>query len=123
MRADQPRRGSALIEVLVALVLLATAGTGLITLLGQTSHSMRTTFESERLERRASEELDRLALLDRGALLLRSGRSRSRGWTLDIRPAGDGLFDVSIMESDTTTRVLLATTLYRPLADSSNVTP
>lgn len=110
MRAD--RRGSALVEVLVAIVLLATAGTGLITLLGQTSHTMRSVLESERLVRRASEELDRFVLLDRAALNARAGRSRDHGWTLDVVPLGGNLFDVRIAESDTT-RVLLETTLYR----------
>lgn len=120
MRANRPRRGSALIEVLVAIVLLATAATGLVTLIGQTSRSMRTTFESDRLTRHASEELDRFVLFDRTALIALAGRTRWRGWTIDVEPLGQGLFDVKIAESDTT-RVLLETTLYRPLIDSSNV--
>ncbi len=122
MRASRMRRGSALIEVVIAIVLLATAGTGLVTLLGQTSQSMRTTLESERLTRRASEELNRLVLLDRAALLSRAGRSRSHGFTLDVDPLGQGLFAIRIAESDTTI-VLLRTTLYRPLPDSTNATP
>ena len=119
MNGSRARSGSALIEVLVAIVLLATAGTSLITLLGQTSHSMRTTLESERLTRRASEELDRLVLLDRTALLSRSGRSRSHGFTLDVESRGQSLFSIKIAESDTS-RVLLSTTVYRPLPDSLN---
>jgi type II secretory pathway component PulJ len=122
VRAERARRGSALIEVLIAIVLLATAGTGLVTLLGQTAHSMRTTLESDRLTRRASEELDRLTLLDRAALMSRAGLSRSREWTIEIRPLAAELFHVTIAESDTT-RVLLETTLYRPATDSSNVVP
>jgi hypothetical protein len=118
--AELPRRGSALVEVLVAIVLLATAGTGLITLLGQTSHAMRATLESERLTRRASQELDRLVLLDRAALMSRSGRSRSRGWTIDVQPIRQGLFAVQITESETTA-VLLRTTVYRPKLDSADV--
>ncbi|MGH7615915.1 MAG: type IV pilus modification PilV family protein [Gemmatimonadaceae bacterium] len=122
MRPDRVRRGSALVEVLIAMVVLATVGTGLITLLGQTAHSMRTSLVSERLVRAASAELDRLAVLDEAALASRAGRSHPRGFTLDIRPLGDGLFDVSIAESDTT-RELLRSTLYRPAQDSSNVAP
>ena len=122
MRARRLPRGSALIEVLVAIVLLATAGTGLVTLLGQTSRSMRTTLESERLTRRASEELDRIVVLDQTALLSRTGRSHSHGLTLDVDPLGQGLFAIRIAESDTTL-VLLRTTLYRPLPDSSDATP
>jgi len=122
MHASRMRSGSALIEVLVAIVLLATAGTGLVTLLGQTSHSMRNVLEAERLTHTASEELGRLALLDRVALLALAGRSRSHGFTLDVDPLGQGLFAVRIAESDTT-RVLLRTTVYRPLPDSSNAAP
>ena len=122
MRAERARRGSALVEVLIAIVLLATAGTGLVTLLGQTSRSMRTTLESERLVRRASAELDRLVLLDWTGLRALAGRSRSRGWTLDVQPVGGGLFDIAIAESDTS-RALLRTTLYRPRPDSSDATP
>jgi hypothetical protein len=83
---------------------------------------MRTTLESERLVRRASEELDRLVLVDRAGLLALAGRSRRRGWTLDVQPLGNGLFDVQIAESDTT-RVILRTTLYRSLIDTANATP
>jgi hypothetical protein len=108
--------------VLIAIVLLATAGIGLVSLLGQTARSMRTTLESEQLVRRASEQLDRLVILDRADLLARAGRSRFRGWTLDVLPLRDGLFDVRIAESDTT-RTLLRTTVYRPFADSANATP
>ena len=122
MRASRTRHGSALIEVLVAIVLLATAGTGLVTLLGQTSHTMRTTLESERATRRASEELSHLVLFDRAALLSLAGRSRSHGFTLDVDPLGQGMFSIGIAESDTTI-VLLRTTLYRPLPDSINATP
>lgn len=119
MRASRPRQGSALIEVLVAIVLLATAGTGLVTLLGQTAQSMRNVLESERLTHAASEELGRLVLLDQAALLSLNGRSRSHGFTLDVDPLGQGLFAIRIAESDTTA-VLLTTTVYRPPSDSSN---
>jgi len=119
MPGDRARRGAAMIEVLVALVLLATAGTGFVTLLGQTAHSMRSTLLSEREARRASEQLDRLALLDRASLRALAGRTRQRGWTLDVTIADSGLFDVSIAASDTTI-TLLRTTLYRPPPDSAD---
>jgi hypothetical protein len=110
-----------LVEVLIALVLLATAGTGLITLLGQTAHSMRSTLESERETRRASAELDRLVLLDRAALLSLVGRHVARGWSIDIQPVTSAVFDVRIAASDTGAS-LLHTALYRPPTDS-NATP
>jgi hypothetical protein len=108
--------------VLVALVLLASAGAGLVTLLGQTAHSMRTTLRAERLTRRATAELDRLALLDRADLLSWVGRRHSNGWTLDITETAADVFDIRLAESDTGV-ALLQTTLYRPRSDSSNATP
>ena len=122
MRGSQSPRGSALIEVLVALLLLAIAGTGLVTLLGQTAHAMRSTRETERTTRRASAELDRLTLLDRATLAASVGRQALRGWTLDITQRATDLFDVRIAESDTSAP-LLHTTLYRPRLDSARATP
>jgi type II secretory pathway pseudopilin PulG len=111
-----------LIEVLVALVLLASAGTGLVTLLGQTAHAMRHTLEAERLTRRAATELDRLVLADRAALVSRTGASTSRDWVITIQPVSPVLFDVRIAESDSGI-TLLRTTLYRPVPDSSDARP
>ena len=122
MRGSRSPRGSALIEALVALMLLAIAGTGLVTLLGQTAHSMQSTRETERTTRRASAELDRLALLDRTSLAASVGRQALRGWTLDITQRTVDLFDVRIAESDTSAP-LLRTTIYRPRLDSASATP
>jgi Tfp pilus assembly protein PilV len=117
MRADNARRGTAMIEAVIAIVMLAVAGTGLITLLGQTRHSMRTLRESERAIRAASAQLDRLVLLDRGDLVAREGRSSNDGWSIRIAQIDVALFDVSVAPSDTSA-ALLSTTVYRP--DSSN---
>jgi Tfp pilus assembly protein PilV len=117
MRADGARRGAAMIEAVIAVVMLAVAGTGLITLLGQTRHSMRTLRESERATRDASVELDRLVLLDRTDLVAREGRSSSEGWSIRVTQIDAALFDVSIAPSDTSA-TLLNTTVYRP--DTSN---
>ncbi|HTE45994.1 MAG TPA: hypothetical protein VK636_12160 [Gemmatimonadaceae bacterium] len=111
------RPGSVLIEVLVALVLLAVAGSALITLLGQTAHSMRTTLESERLARSASEQLDGVAVATRADLIARQGRTSLHGWTVQIVATSMSLFDVSVFELDGRAPVL-TTTLYRP--DSSD---
>jgi Tfp pilus assembly protein PilV len=125
MRADsRPRRrsGAAIIEVLVAIVMLALTGTALITMLGQTSYSMQTTIESERLARAATVELNRIVLADRSTLVASVGRRAVRGWTIDVASISPALFDVRIAESDTGA-ALLRTTLYRPLSDSIHETP
>jgi Tfp pilus assembly protein PilV len=106
--------------VLIALVVLATAGTGLVTLIGQTAHTMRSTRDSERETLAASAELNRLLLLDAGALFALAGRHESHGWTIDVAPRSRTLFELSIAPSDTSA-ALLRTTLYRP--DTTDATP
>jgi Tfp pilus assembly protein PilV len=107
------RSGSALIEVLIALVLLAMAGTGLVIFLGQTAHTLRHVRDEERLIRLASAELDRMTLWDRPTFIARTGRSRVASWTVHVRPLTTELFDISIAASDTGA-VLLRTIAYRP---------
>jgi Tfp pilus assembly protein PilV len=119
VHAARSRHGSTLIDVLLALVLLAIAGTALVVLLGQTSHSMHDAFESEHLARRASEQLAWLSTETRAELDARLGRTTLRGWTLDVRLASSMLFDVSIAVSDTSTP-LLHTVFYRADTNASS---
>src|SRR5689334_19497258 len=118
MRAD-PRRGSALVEVLVALVLLAVGGVALITMLGQTGRTMRTTRETERRTARASAVLLRFAAMDRATLVASIGRHDVDGLRAQIVEPNPELFEVAVAEFDTSA-VLLRTVLYRP--DSSHDT-
>lgn len=114
MRADHSARpGSTLVEVLVGLVILAVAGSGLIVLIGQTSHTMNRTFVAERRLRQASAELSRFAALDRAAMAARVGTSQSHGWSVSVMVASTSLFDVSVAPTDTSA-VWLRTTFYRP---------
>ena len=112
---DRTRVGAALLEVLAALVLIAVAGTGLLTLVGQTAHTMRTVRNAERDARSASETLSRLVLLDRSALLARRGESPFGRWELRVTEVSPVLFDVAILP------VGLSTTLYRP--DTNDASP
>jgi Tfp pilus assembly protein PilV len=107
------RAGSALLDVVVSLVILGLSGTGLITLLGQTAHSVRQVRDTEREVRRASDQLARLAVADRAQLLSMVGQTVSRGWIVTIGQSSPDLFDVTIADTTTTARVL-HTTLYRP---------
>lgn len=116
------RAGSALIEVLIALVLLASAGTGLVTLIGQTAHTMRSLRESELETLDASGELNRLVLLDAESLYTLAGRHSRHGWTVDITPLSPTLFELHVARSDTTAQ-LLGTTLYRRATDTTDATP
>ena len=117
----EARKGSTFIEVLLSLVLLAISGTALVTLLGQTAHALRSVRESENQTRAAGLEVSALAQLDRAALIARVGRTRPRGWTIQIDRTAPDLFDVRVSPSDLGL-VLIQTTLYR--ADSvSHGTP
>src|SRR5581483_11716557 len=98
--------GSTLVEVLVAGAILATAGTSLLAILGQTSHSLRNVVNTERTVHSAAEQLDRLVLLDGAALVAREGDSREAGWSLRIAQIAPGLFDVAIAPSDTSAVLL-----------------
>lgn len=98
---------------MVSLVILGLSGTGLITLLGQTAHSVRQVRDTEREVRRASDQLARLAVADRAQLSSMVGQTVSRGWIVTIGQSSPDLFDVAIADTTTTARVL-HTTLYRP---------
>ena len=114
------RRGEVLLEVLVAAVLLATAGIALLGVLGQTARTLHDVTITERSTQRAADELDGLVTLDRAAVLARLGLSERHGWFVDVSQISVALFDVSIAETDTS-RPLLRTTLYRP--DSIDASP
>lgn len=106
-------RGFSLIDVLVAIMLLAISGTSLVILMGQTAQTMRTLDRADRASLEASRQLDRLAAMSRERLLECIGRTHPSGWTVDVSQPAPALFDASVAESDTTPP-LLRTTFYRP---------
>lgn len=107
------RTGTALLDVVVSLVVLGLSGTGLLTLLGQTAHSVRQVRGTERETRRASDYLARLVVADRALLLSMVGQTVSRGWIVTVGQSSPDLFDVVIADT-TTSASILHTTLYRP---------
>ena len=107
------RPGFALIDVLVAILLLALTGTALVTLLGQTARTMQSLDRADVASLNASRELDRVAALPREELIARVGRSHHDGLTLDIAQNAHALFDIAVAASDTSPATL-RTTLYRP---------
>lgn len=113
MRANGQRRGSALLDVVVALVVLGLSGVAMITLLGQTAYGIRTVRNTERDVRRASDELGRVVTYDRSQLVTMVGRSWSHGWSIEVIQSAPDLFDLTIADNETTA-ALLRTTVYRP---------
>lgn len=112
MRAETARAGSALLEVVVATVLLATAGVGLANVLGQTARTMRDVEASEARMQRAQRLLDDVSMWGDSLLAERVGRTRVDSLVLDVSTSGAGLFDATVATSDTGL-VLLRTTFYR----------
>ncbi len=110
---SRTRRGSVLVEVLVALVLLAVGGVALISLLGQTSRTMRATRDTERETRAASRVMDRFAAMDRASLTETIGRRDVAGMRAEVTETTPDLFDIVLARSDTSAVVLRAT-FYRP---------
>ena len=115
MRAElrPSRSGAALIETLIAIVILAIAGVGLVTLLGQTVHTVHQFRERETEFAAAGRALDGMVSWSRTELDARVGEQSFHGWQLRITDAGTGLYDVVLADTLTGAQ-LLRTTLYRP---------
>jgi Tfp pilus assembly protein PilV len=113
VRRPAAPRGAVLLEALVALTLVAIAGLGMVTLLGQTVEVNRQLHRTERETRRAGEALEGLLVLDRATLAARVGRSRVGCCLLTVEAVTPDLYRVVL--SDTATgAAILATSTYLP---------
>ena len=111
-RASSRRTGAAIIEVLIAFVVLATAGTALVTLLGQSHVTVAATHKREREQVGAQMLLDAAATWSRQDLDLHVGTTRTRRWLLTVQPISPELYALAV--SDTNGVAILRTALYRP---------
>jgi Tfp pilus assembly protein PilV len=107
------RRGTAIIEVLVALVVLAVAGTALVSMLGQTQASVNLTHRREHEVEPAVQLLDEALTMSHAELEARIGSTRRRGFTLTISAAAPSLYALEVADT-ASGAVLLRTALYRP---------
>jgi len=109
------RAGTALLEVLVALTILAVAGVAAVTLAAESAGAVRRAREADDRMRRASAFMDAVALWTRDDLDRRLG-DRSQGpWRLTIDHPQPTLYVVTLADSGTGADVL-HTALYRPEA-------
>jgi prepilin-type N-terminal cleavage/methylation domain-containing protein len=106
------RSGFALIEVLVAVTLLALGILGWTALLAQTAHTLRATHDREDELRLATRLLARYAVRSRPALVSAAGRRREEPFTVQVTFVTPDLVEVVVL--DRTGRDLLGTSLYRP---------
>jgi type II secretory pathway pseudopilin PulG len=111
------RRGMALIETLLSIVLLGTTGASMLVLLGQTRASIHSMQATEQTTDSASDVLERLVLEDRDALMRRVGWMVAGSFALRVERVSPSLFDVDVAREPGGAPVL-STTLYR--ADSTD---
>lgn len=114
------RRGVALLDALLATVILGLTTVGIISLLRQTVHSMTEMSERDRALRVASAALASVVVRDDAWLEARLGESRYRRWTLRVARESARMFHVSLADS-LTGRTLLETNTYQraPLDSAS----
>lgn len=113
MRTD-PEEGVALLEVLVALAILATAAMGLVQVLVQSAQAVEHARSVERERREANAFMEAVSLWPRPVLDLRLGTRGHGAFALHIERIRPDLYEATLYASDG--RQLLGTALYRPEA-------
>ena len=107
-------RGTALLEVLVALAILATAGIGLASVVAA---GLRAAEDARRRESRyadAAAVLARLALRDRRGLDIRLGRRVEGTVVTQVDRPRPGLYRLAVSDTAAPAGELLVTIVYRP---------
>lgn len=111
-RADQ--RGVALVESLIALVILATAAVSAVTWVASVSRDLTVLQDRQRESQKAERILIATALLTRAELGQRIGERPMGDYLLRVdRPESD-LFRIAVSLASAPTRELVATVVYRP---------
>ena len=108
------RRGSTLLEALVALVLMATAAAAVAALAADTARAVQRAHVADAEARRASAFLELVTLWPREELDRRFGDREQGDWRLRIGRPHPALYVVTLLDS-TGSRVLLGTALHRPV--------
>ncbi|HEX8361679.1 MAG TPA: hypothetical protein VF613_16300 [Longimicrobium sp.] len=104
--------GAALLEVIVAVAILATAGTAAVAMTSESARAVERARDADRRVREASAFMDAVALWTRGDLDRRLGERPQGPWLLRIdRPANE-LYTAALVDSGG--RELLRTDLFRP---------
>ena len=107
------QRGAVLLEVLIALTVLATAGSALVTLLDRAVAAQVAARESERRIESADRLLTALSLLSRADLEQRIGVHRVGEFIVRVERPEPTLFRVAIAAAETPLEAMLVTVVYR----------
>lgn len=114
--AMRGERGMVLLEVLVALVILATAGASLVTLVADAIHAVEGARLREARYHDAAALMSRLALRDRKGLDIRLGRRVDGGLVTDVQRPRPGLYRLAVSDTIAPDAELLVTIVHRPEA-------
>lgn len=107
------RRGALLLEAMVALVILAIAGTAAATLVSQSGDAVRRARVAEDEAREAGALLHAITLWTRDDLDRRLGERPQGVWRLRVQRPTQTLYEVVLVDS-AATREILRTSLFRP---------
>jgi type II secretory pathway pseudopilin PulG len=107
------RRGTVLLEALIALALLGIVGGSVATLVSETMHTVAHVHEAEAHLRNAARFLTAVTLWPRTDLDRHLGTSQQGVWLLRVDRPNTTLYEVTLTEATTGT-VLLRTALFRP---------
>lgn len=123
-RARTLRPGIVLLEVLVAMAILGTAGLAMLSLSMDAAGAVRRARDADSNSELASDFLSHVALWDQVDLDRHLGEHPQGEWRLDVERTSTALYQVTLRDS-AGARVLMATTLYRPSAKTPppTVTP
>ena len=106
-------RGVVLLEVLVAVVVLATAGIGLVELVGSGLQAERSARQSETTLATEERLLAALTLLNRKELDQRIGRRQIGEFVVDVRRPEHSLYRIALLQEQSLQVEDLVTVVYR----------
>jgi type II secretory pathway pseudopilin PulG len=112
-RAERPRSGAVLLEVIVAMAILGTVATAVTTLAVDAGRLVRHARASEAEVRAASAFLTKVALWERDDLDRHLGDHAQGAWRMTVVHRTASLYDIAIRDSATSVP-MLRTVLYRP---------
>jgi type II secretory pathway pseudopilin PulG len=115
MRRSSPRNGVVLLEVLVGLAILGTAGAAMAALALGASDTVRRAQRADDEMRRASALLEAVALWPREDLDRHLGVRAQGEWSMHVGHPVPALYTVSLTDS-TGAHELLRTALFRPIS-------
>ena len=108
------RRGVVLLEVLIALAILALAGLSLASVVREQSQAIAELADRREILLRADQAMARLALRGRPGLDLRLGRRLEGRFLVDVERPRRDLYRLALADSAAPAADLLVTVVYRP---------